>query len=291
MNELVADTCRKAERWLADFRDPCVLWSGGKDSTAMLHLLVHKVGVKLPCVQYREPWFRDRYELADRLTREWDLDVYDYAPSKIALTDGTAPDGTPQVDFVKYQQWGQMASIIVISGTQPPVDGKPWRCGLDALSRPLGTFGWPWDACFHGQKSADVDPIKGQVPLAMDVRRTPDSPTQLFLMRDWTDADVWNYLEAEGVPNDTTRYEKADGQWRHIDDKSRNADYPHICTACMSRVAPATVWCPKVQADTNNISAHLPYEDHAIPEQGFEWKSQDINGRPTAKIINGRQAA
>jgi len=292
MDQLVTDTCRKAERWLSEFRNPCVLWSSGKDSTAMLHLLIHKVGVKLPCVQYREPWFRDRYELADALTRAWDLDVYDYAPGRIALTDGTAPDGSHQVDFLKYQQWGVNTALMVAVGTQAPVEGKPWRCGLEALSRPLGTFAWPWDACFHGQKSADVDPIKGQVPLAMDVRRTPDAPTQLFLMREWRDADIWEYLEREGVPNDETRYGKdSEGRWHHMADKSRNADYPHICTACMSRKAPAAVWCPKVQAQVNNIAAHLPYEDHAIPEQGFEWKSETVAGRPTTKLIDGRVAA
>jgi hypothetical protein len=292
MAKLLTDTCLKAEDWLQHYRSPVVLWSGGKDSTALLHLLLHEVGVKLPCVQWREPWMRDRYELSDRLIREWDLDVYDWAPGRIALTDGTAPDGSHQIDFLKYQQWGRQTGCMVAVGTQEPVFGQPWRCGMDALQRPLGTFDWPWDACFHGQKSADVDPIKGQVPLAMDVRRTPDAPDQLFLLRDWTDNDVWSYLEAAGVPNDDTRYGKDSmGRWDHLADRSRNADYLHVCTACMSRRGHATVWCPKVSAEVNNVSAYLPYEDHAIPEQGFTHQSQDVAGRPIARITDGRVAA
>lgn len=258
----------------------------------MLHLLVHKVGAKLPCVQWREPWMRDRYEFSDKLIREWDLDVYDWAPGKIALTDGTAPDGSHQIDFLKYQQWSPTTACAVAVGTQAPVEGKPWRCGLDALSRPTGTFIFPWDSVFHGQKSADVDPIKGSVPLAMDVRRTPDAPTQLFLMREWSDAQIWEYLERECVPNDETRYAKdGNGQWSHKADKSRNADYLHVCTACMSRRAPETVFCPKTNSEINNVSAWMPYEDHAIPEQGFRWRSDDIPGRPIAKIQDGRVAA
>ena len=292
MEQLITDTCRKAERWLSEFSNPCVLWSGGKDSTAMLHLLIHKVGAKLPCVQWREPWFRDRYELADALTRAWNLDVYDYAPSKIALTDGTTPEGSHQIDFIKYQQWGKQTACMVVVTAQEPADGKAWRCGMDALQRPLGTFAWPWDACFHGQKSEDEDPIKGKMPLAMDVRRMPDCPAQLFLMRDWTDEDVWNYLEAEGVPNDETRYGKdSGGSWRHLADRSRNADFPHICTACMSRKGAATVWCPKHQAEVNNVSAWLPYEDHAIPDQGVVWRSDDVASRPTTRTEDGRVAA
>lgn len=292
MIDLITDTCRKAERWLSEFSNPCVLWSGGKDSTAMLHLLIHKVGVKLPCVQWREPWMRDRYELSDHLIREWDLDVYDYAPGKIALTDGTTPEGGHQIDFIKYQQWGNQTACMVVVTGQEPVEGKPWRCGMAVLSRPLGTFAWPWDACFHGQKSDDVDPIKGRMPLAMDVRRTPDCPAQLFPMRDWTDEDVWNYLESEGVRNDETRYGKdSDGRWRHLADRSRNADFPHICTNCMSRRGAATVWCPKHQAEVNNVSVWLPYEDHAIPEQGVVWRSDDMASRPTTRIQDGRVAA
>jgi hypothetical protein len=292
MDKLVADTCRKAERWLNEFSAPCVLWSGGKDSNAMLHILLHKVGVKLPCVQYRDPWFRDRYELADALTRAWDLDVHDYPPSRVALTDGTSPDGKHQIDFLKYQQWGQQTALIISIGSQPPVDGKPWRCGLDALQRPLGAFAWPWDACFHGQKSADVDPIKGLLPLSVDAQRIADAPTQLYLMRDWSDEDVWRYLEAEGIPNDETRYGRDDtGSWSHLADKSRNADYPHVCTRCISRAETDTVWCPKLNAQVNNISAHLPYEDHANSAQGFEHRSQNVSGRPITRIIDGRVAA
>jgi hypothetical protein len=292
MDNLLTDTCLKAEDWLQHYRNPVILWSGGKDSTALLHLLIHEVGVKLPCVQWREPWMRDRYELSDYLIREWELDVYDWAPSRVTLTDGTAPDGSHQIDFLKYMQWGQQTACMVAVGTQAPVEGQPWRCGMDVLQRPLGTFAWPWDACFHGQKSADVDPIKGQVPLAMDVRRIPDGPDQLFLLRDWSDNDVWSYLEAAGVPNDDTRYGKDSmGRWDHLADRSRNADYLHVCTACMSRRGETTVWCPKVNAEVNNVSAYLPYEDHAIPEQGFAHKSEDVAGRPIARITDGRVAA
>jgi hypothetical protein len=283
--KLLMDTVRKCERWLKESRNPVVLWSGGKDSTAMLHVLVVKMGVKLPCVQFREPWMRNRYALADKLIGKWDLDVYDYAPSRIALTDGRDPEGRHQVDFLKYQQWGAGTALMVAVGTQPPVEGLPWRCGMDVLNRPLGSFAWPWDACFHGQKSADVDPIKGPLPLAMDVRIVPGCPVQYFPLREWSDEDVWRYLEEEGVQSDYTRYGKdKDGRWGHLADRSMNADYPHVCLACMSRVTDAVVKCPKYNCEVNNVSASLPYEDHAIAEQGCRWVSDDVDGRPIMKV-------
>lgn len=82
---LVDQSLFRVEHWLREFRNPVVLWSGGKDSTAMLHLLRFKLGVNLPCVQWREPRFRHRYAHSDLLAREWDLTLYDYAPGRIAI--------------------------------------------------------------------------------------------------------------------------------------------------------------------------------------------------------------
>ena len=63
--ELIKDTCRQVERWLGQCANPVVLWSGGKDSTAMLHLIRYEVGANLPVIQWREPRFRSRYAFSD----------------------------------------------------------------------------------------------------------------------------------------------------------------------------------------------------------------------------------
>jgi hypothetical protein len=282
LQNLVDETLTRAEYWLREFRNPVVLWSGGKDSTAMLHLLIFKLGVRLPCVQWREPRFRHRYAHSDLLAREWDLTLFDYAPGRIAIQDGfDIETGQPRFDFLKYYQWGHHSALVLSLGTEHPKEGEPYLCGLtDVLQRPTGSFNWPWDAAFHGQKSADVDLIKGQVPLAQDVRRVADSPTQLFLMRHWTDDDIFDYLEAEGVPMDPTRYDRASGKWGHKQDKSQNADYYPICWNCVNRHLSAPVWCPKLRSDVNSIAHLAPYEDNSIPEQGFQptWNNTTVNG-------------
>ena len=283
LQNLVDETLTRAEYWLREFRNPVVLWSGGKDSTAMLHLLIFKLGVRLPCVQWREPRFRHRYAHSDLLAREWDLTLFDYAPGRIAIQDGfDIETGQPRFDFLKYYQWGHHSALVLSLGTEHPKEGEPYLCGLtDVLQRPTGSFNWPWDAAFHGQKSADVDLIKGGVPLAQDVRRVDDSPTQLFLMRHWTDDDIFDYLEAEGVPMDPTRYDRASGKWGHKQDKSHNADYYPICWNCVNRHLSAPVWCPKLRSEVNSIAHLAPYEDNSIPEQGFKptWNpNTTVNG-------------
>ena len=283
---VVDSTLFRIEHWLREFRNPVVLWSGGKDSTAMLHLLRFKLGVNLPCVQWREPRFRHRYAHSDLLAREWDLTLYDYAPGRIAIQDGyDIETGEPRFDFLKYYQWGHHSALVLSLGTEHPTESEVregrYLCGLtDVLQRPCGSFNWPWDSAFHGQKSADVDLIKGGVPLMQDVRRVEDSPTQLFPMRHWTDDDIFDYLEAEGVPMDPTRYDRASGKWGHKQDKSNNADYYPICWNCVNRHLSSPVYCPKLRSEVNNIAHLAPYEDNSIPEQGFQptWNNTIVNG-------------
>jgi hypothetical protein len=294
MDNLISETCRKVERWLAASANPVVLWSGGKDSTAMLHLIRFKVGAQTPVVQWREPRFRHRYAHSDMLAQAWDLEMYDWAPIGYALTDGyDIETGVPRFDFVKMYEMAPRKVMFLCLGTEEPqpeelASGR-YLCGLDALKRPTGTFNFPWDAAFHGQKSADVDLIKGQVPLAQDALVQAGVPTQYYPMRHWSDADVWNYLEDEGVPNDETRYEKADGVWRHRKDKSANSDYYPMCWNCINRHLGETVYCPKNSCETNNISHLAPYIDLQSEAQGFRptWQDLTVNGVGHAALTSG----
>ena len=100
MNELINKTKEKANKWIKQWPKSAIFWSGGKDSTAMLHLLKFECGIDLPVVQFREPAFRERYVYSDKLIHEWNLEVYDYPPMKVALADG--PDvntGEMRFDF------------------------------------------------------------------------------------------------------------------------------------------------------------------------------------------------
>ena len=278
---LVQDTVSKISAWLDQVNKPAVLWSGGKDSTAMLHLLLFKVGVKLPVIQWREPRFRHRYAHSDRLAREWDLEMYDYTPYAYGLQDGyDIETGKPRFDFVKAYEMAPHKVLLLFLGTEHPQEGEPFTCGLESLQRPTGRFNFQWDSVFHGQKSSDIDLIKGQVPLAQDVVRPDGAPWQFYPMREWTDADVWNYLEAEGVPNDPTRYAKTGTSWHHKTDKSQNADYYPVCLNCVNRHLADTVYCPKLQAQTNNISHLAPYIDFSSAAQGFQptWTHSIVNG-------------
>lgn len=278
MTKLITETVKKAQLWAKNWPRSVVLWSGGKDSTAMLHLLRFKAEIDVPVIQFRQPKFRERYAYSDRLIKEWGLTVFEYPASRYALADG--PDvetGEVRFDLLHYFQWGTKAVVLSL-GTERPKDGEKFMCGLDDfLNRPTGTFNWPWGAVWIGTKGSDTDLIKGHVPLAQDIRYAEGSPVSLYPMRDWTDDDIFEYLESAGVEPDPTRYVKTD-KWGNNPDKSLNADFYPTCLNCVDRHQGSHVHCPKLNSTISNISHLAPYEDIVIPDLGFrpvQWNKEE----------------
>lgn len=278
MIKLITETVKKAQLWAKNWPRSVVLWSGGKDSTAMLHLLRFKAEIDVPVIQFRQPKFRERYAYSDRMIKEWDLTVFEYPASRYALADG--PDvetGEVRFDLLHYFQWGTKAVVLSL-GTERPKKGEKFMCGLDDfLNRPTGAFAWPWGAVWIGTKGTDTDLIKGHVPLAQDIRYAEGSPVSLYPMRDWTDDDIFEYLEDAGVEPDPTRYVKTD-KWGNNPDKSLNADFYPTCLNCVDRHQGNHVHCPKLNAQISNISHLAPYEDIVIPDLGFrpvEWNKEE----------------
>jgi len=271
MDQLVSETIEKAKLWAKNWPNSVVLWSGGKDSTAMLHLLKFQAGIDVSVIQFRQPKFRERYAYSDQLIKDWDLTVYDYPASRFALADGPDTEtGEVRFDLLHYFQWGTKAVVLSL-GTERPKEGEKFMCGLnDFLRRPTGTFNWPWESVWIGTKNSDTDLIKGHVPLAQDVRHAEGSPVSLYPMRNWTDRDIYQYLEDNGVKADPTRYIKTKSGWTNNPDKSLNADFYPTCLNCVDRHQPNHVHCPKLKATVTNISHLAPYEDIVIPDLGFK---------------------
>lgn len=290
MKELIDSTVERMRLWHDRWPDAAVLWSGGKDSTALLHVLRFKAGIDLPVIQYREPKLRERYAYSDRLIKEWGLEVYDYPASGFAIADGPDTEtGEMRFDAVKYYQWGPRGTVAMSLGTERPtsaeIESGRYLCGVkDFLQRPTGAFNWPWGAVYIGTKYSDTDLIKGHVPLALDVRHVPEGPVSLYPMRDWTDEDIYGYMEAEGVEADPTRYVKRDGRWGNNPDKSLNADFYPICFNCVDRHQGQHVDCPKLKARVSNISHLAPYTDLVFPDLGFNpiWNTTANDAEPAA---------
>lgn len=227
----------------------------------MLHLVMQLSKKPLPVICWREPWFPWKQTFANRIIREWNLDVYDYAPSRIELCESNG-----RIDVINYYQTGPLNNphyVALARGTERPEQGAPWLCGLETfLTRPVGTFDFKWDLMFHGHKSCDIDPCSGQVPLRTDIMMRPGAGSSVFPLRSWSDEEVFAYIEKFDVPFDETRYKKdPSGNWFNISNKENNPDYYHTCFACCDRRNEAFVFCPKLKLEINNISGSVVYNN------------------------------
>lgn len=255
----LADAERIIDEALRESKNPVCCFSAGKDSTVMLHILKFRLGVDLPVLFHREPWMHEKYLFGLALLAEWVCTAHDYNPSAVDMWAGEN-----WMAWTNHYQIGThggvMVSMALPKNILAPEPGKPYLCGkVDIFQRPLGTFNYPWDLAFIGHKNTDEDQIAGKVPLKVDILRNGYGPKVAFPLRQWSDENVWAYLDANKIPVQENRYDRITRT--ELKSKRMSGDYFHACVACLDRRNPATVHCPKLNEVIPNISAQVTYRD------------------------------
>jgi len=267
--QVLGEALRSASR-------PAVLWSGGKDSMALLHM-ARRERPGIEAVFYRLPWLPAKYAYAEDVLRAWNVTAHTYLPMWSAVTHGGG-----RMDIVEgfsvVADW-----IAIMRGTEAPEAGMTcgvdFICGRDWLERPKAQGQeFPFDVVLHGHKAGDVDPCLGAAPLAVDMRQAPGCAAAYFPLRHWTDADVLHYLRANKIFPDLNRYEVQGDPPALVNkaDKRLNPDYYHACTACIDRRNPAHVPCPKRAGLTvENISSRVPVWEPRMDYCNLNSQSQN----------------
>lgn len=225
--------------------------SFGKDSMVLAHLIRESVGhigrFPVPVIYHRDPWFSHKHEFADHIIQSWAMEVHDYPPMHAGIK--VKPD---MLELVARYSFGTEAMDIPKNVCVPEeYPRREFICGLnDWLLQPkTHQIQVPWDIVFIGHKSCDVDPFEGKVPLNVDVYEL-GGIYLVFPLRHWTDDDIWNYIEANHIPTQKTRYQDR----IEVKDKWYNNDYVHACTRCIDpRETRAEVDCPKFKHPVPNI--------------------------------------
>ena len=242
-------------RCIANYHRPVIMSSFGKDSLVMMSI-IESVAPKLPIVFHREPFCPEKYAFADSVIKAHGLTVYDYPPMGTAVLKANG-----HVEIMNAYQVASDKIIELPTGIVEPTEGAPFLCGYrDLYNKPTGTFAFPWDLGFVGHKSSDVDPIKGPVPLLLDVVTCDNGPSYAFPIRFFTDEDIWKYTEANRLPIHLSRYNAHDG-YGEYPDKSLNPDYFPACVRCMDPDAPLSVYCPRLRAEIMSRKDSIRYID------------------------------
>ena len=228
---------------------PAVMLSFGKDSMVLASLIreaLPGIGFPMPVIYHRDPWFPAKHDFADRIVRSWSMIVHDFLPWQTGVKTNEKA-----IELVARYNFGRREIDVPRNVCAPEeYPRRDFICGLnDWVKRPRAMLlNYPWDAIFIGHKSSDVDPFEGPVPLKYDMIKE-GGVLVVFPLRDWTDGDVWDYIETNHVPVQATRYRDR----AELSDRWYNNDYVHACTACIDpRSTAKEVFCPKLKRNVPN---------------------------------------
>jgi sulfate adenylyltransferase subunit 2 len=213
----------------ANFKNLCMLWSIGKDSTVLLWLarkaflghvpfpLVHiDTSFKIPeMIQYR-----------DRLTRQWHLDMI-YGQNREALAaKKTFPDGNAnritccgllKTEALKHTlsgQWPRYRFNHTLEKYEVDSNVEPFTGVIVGLradeegSRSKERYFSPRD------RQSEWD-IADQPPEFWNQFKTdfaPGTHVRIHPLLDWTELNVWEYIDRENIPTVSLYYNQGDGK-------------------------------------------------------------------------------
>ncbi|MCG3178732.1 MAG: Sulfate adenylyltransferase subunit 2 [Phycisphaerae bacterium] len=177
------------------FSRPALLWSMGKDSTAMLWLARKAFFGRLPFpVLHIDTTFKFEriYEFRDALTQAWNLDLV-VARNDEALARGVCCRSTDKMECCTQLKTDALRQAIAKFGFDALLVGiRRDEHGIRAKERHFSprdeSFRWnyldqppePWEA------------FKTAAETGTHVRVHP--------LLDWTEKDVWQYVRREGMP-------------------------------------------------------------------------------------------
>lgn len=196
LERLEAESIHIIREVAAEFRNPVMLYSIGKDSAVMLHLALKAFApgkLPFPLLHVDTTWkFRDMISFRDTLAKEHDLDLI------VHINE----DGVKQ-------------------GVGPITHGSKLHTEVmktEALKQALDRY--KFDAAFGGarrdeeksrakervfsfrSKNHRWDP-KAQRPelwRLYNTRIAPGESVRVFPLSDWTELDIWQYIEQEKIP-------------------------------------------------------------------------------------------
>lgn len=213
----------------ANFKSLCMLWSIGKDSTVLLWLsrkafLGH---VPFPLVHidthYKIP---EMIEYRDRLTRQWQLDMI-YGMNTDALErKETYPDGNAdrlrcckllKTEALKHTlsgRWARYRFNHAADRYEADPNREPFT-GVIVGLRADEEGSRSKERYFSRRDRASEWDIADQPPEFWNQYKTdfaPGTHVRIHPLLDWTELNVWEYIEREKIPTVSLYYDQGEGK-------------------------------------------------------------------------------
>ena len=213
----------------SSFKDLCMLWSIGKDSTVMLRLAQKAFfgHVPFPLVHIDTCYkIKEMIEYRDRLAMLYDLDII-YGVNEEAIANKmTFPDGNcSRIQCCENLKTKALQDTLNGTGVRYRLDHKTGKYYKDTNNQPYTGVIVGVRADEEGSRSKeryfsprnennDWD-IANQPPEFWNQYKTdfkPGTHVRIHPLLDWTEVDIWEYVRREGIPTVSLYYDKGDGK-------------------------------------------------------------------------------
>lgn len=211
------------------FHDLCMLWSIGKDSTVLLHLARKAFfgHVPFPLVHidthYKIP---EMITYRDRLAREYGLYMI-YGENRDALAAGqTFPNGAvSRVECCRLLKTEALTNTLngkwprwrlnLQTGTYEPDENRQAYTGVIVGVRSDEEGSRSKERYFSARDRNNDWDIDDQPPEFWNQFKTdfaPHTHVRIHPLLDWTELNIWEYIEREHIPTVSLYYDQGDGK-------------------------------------------------------------------------------
>ncbi len=220
LDELESEAIHIYRETAAAFRNPVLLYSIGKDSSVLLHLALkafHPAPLPFPVMHIDTTWkFREMIEFRDRRAQELNLDLR-IATNQQAVADGVSPFSHGTHEYTRIMKTVALREGLDYYGFDAAIGGArrdEERSRAKERIFSLREPGHRWDPRKQRPefwRTANTALAEGQTMRA-------------FPLSNWTELDVWRYIEREGIEIPALYFAKErpvvqrDGTWIMVDD-------------------------------------------------------------------------
>lgn len=180
----------------AEFRKPVMLYSIGKDSSVMLHLARKAFApgkLPFPLMHIASTWdFQDMIRHRDAMAQKYGFDLIVWS-NREALDRGVNPFNTDSREYSRLMLTEGLKGGLAAHGFDAAFGGarrdeEKSRAKERVFSIRSAGQGW--------------DPRQQRPELwrLFNTRLANGQSTRVFPLSDWTELDVWHYIEAEDIP-------------------------------------------------------------------------------------------
>lgn len=213
----------------ANFKNMCMLWSIGKDSTVLLWLARKAFLGHVPFslvhidTSYKIP---EMIEYRDRLTAEWNLNMVYGINSEALENKATFPDGkvdritcckalkTAALKNTLSGRWPRYRYNHAINKYEQDPNVEPYT-GVIVGVRADEEGSRSKERYFSARDEENDWDIADQPPELWNQYKTdfaPGTHVRVHPLLDWTELNIWEYIERENIPTVSLYYDRSQGK-------------------------------------------------------------------------------